>query len=201
MRVVVASATVLLEVVKQIIVLFQGYTWDILPLHLCGMSIFFIAIHAVRPNRFTAEMLYALSIPGAISALLFADWTMYPIWNFFCLQSFLIHMLELTFPFMLLNAGELRPRAKHLWMPALYLAIVVPIIYNLNHVLDTNFFFINEASPGSPLSLLEGILGSPGYVFGTIGILAAVWLVMYAPVERRASRNKKAEREDIADAS
>jgi hypothetical integral membrane protein (TIGR02206 family) len=182
MRVGIATAIVLMEVVKQIIVAVQGYTWDILPLHLCGMTIFLVAIHTARPNKITGELLYSLSIPGAISALLFADWTMYPILNFFCLQSFFIHMLELTYPFMLFGTGEIRPSVKRLWVPSLYLVIVVPIIYNLNHALDTNFFFINEASPGSPMSLLQGLLGNPGYVFGTIGILAFVWLVMYTPI-------------------
>jgi hypothetical integral membrane protein (TIGR02206 family) len=191
MRIAVAAATVLMEAAKQIIVLVQGYVWDILPLHLCGMTIFFIAIHTIRPNKITGELLYSLSIPGAISALLFADWTMYPIWNFFCLQSFLIHMLELTFPFMLLFAGEIRPRLKRLWIPSLYLLIVVPIIYNLNHALDTNFFFINEASPGSPMSLLQDLLGNPGYVFGTIGILAFIWIVLYTPVVIKMQKRRE----------
>jgi hypothetical integral membrane protein (TIGR02206 family) len=195
MRAGVALAIVLMEVAKQIIVAVQGsYSWELLPLHLCGMSIFFVAIHTLRPNRVTGEILYSLSIPGAISALLFADWTMYPIWNIFCLQSFFIHMLELTYPFMLLGTGEIRPNVRRLWIPSLYLAIVVPIIYYLNHALNTNFFFINEAAPGSPLSLLQGILGSPGYIFGTIGLLALIWLVMYAPII--ATRRRRATRHD-----
>jgi hypothetical integral membrane protein (TIGR02206 family) len=182
-RIVIAAFVVMMEIAKQIIIAVQGvYVWDVLPLHLCGMSIFFIAIHTARPNRFTGELLYSLSIPGALSALLFADWTMYPIWNFFCLQSFFIHMLELTYPFMLFGAREIRPRVRNLWMPSLYLLIVVPAIYHLNHVIDTNFFFINKASPGSPMSLLQKFLGSPGYVFGTIGILAIIWFVMYTPI-------------------
>ncbi|MDR0356807.1 MAG: YwaF family protein [Clostridiales Family XIII bacterium] len=192
MRIGVAAAIVLMEAAKQIIVAALGvYTWDLLPLHLCGMSIFLIAIHAAYPNKAVGEILYSLSIPGAVSALLFADWTMYPILNIFCLQSFFIHMLELTYPFMLLGTGEIRPSVKRLWVPSLYLLVTVPIIYHLNHALDTNFFFINESSPGSPMALLETFLGNPGYVFGTIGILVFIWIVMYAPIVIMHRRRKK----------
>jgi hypothetical integral membrane protein (TIGR02206 family) len=190
MRVGAALVIVLMEAMKQTLLAVQGnYTWEILPLHLCGMTIFLIAIHTLRPNRVTGEILYALSIPGAVFALLCADWTMYPIWNFFCLQSFLIHMMELAYPIMLLGTGEIRPRVGRLWIPALYLAVVTPIIYRLNHVWDTNFFFINEAAPGSPMSLLQGILGSPGYVFGTGGVVALVWIVLYTPIVVKARRS------------
>ncbi|MDR3072202.1 MAG: TIGR02206 family membrane protein [Clostridiales Family XIII bacterium] len=184
LRYLIAGLIVGMEIAKHLLCAFTGvYTWQILPLHLCGMSIFMIAIHTVHPTRFTAEFLYCLSIPGAISALLFADWTMYPVWNFFCLQSFLIHMLEITYPVMLLASGQMRPKLRNLWMPAIYIAIIAPIIYHLNHLLDTNFFFINEAAPGSPLSFLQSFLGSPGYVFGAAGLLVLIWLILYAPVE------------------
>jgi hypothetical integral membrane protein (TIGR02206 family) len=183
-RIALATAIVLMEVIKQIICAVTGfYEWGMLPLHLCGMSIFVIAIHTVKKTRFTSEFLYSLSIPGAVMALVFADWNMYPLWNMYCLQSFLIHMCELAFPVMLLAAGDIRPRAKNLWMPAIYLAVVVPPIFFLNKRLDTNFLFLNDPAPGSPLSFLETFLGNPGYVFGTIGILIIVWLIMYAPVE------------------
>ena len=182
-RITIATIIVLMEVAKYIVALITNvFSWEFLTLHLCGLSIYMIAIHAIKPNKFTAEFLYSLSIPGAVMALLFADWVVYPIWNFYCLQSFLIHMLELTFPIMLLTAGQIRPNPKNLWMPSLFLLIYTPIIFNLNHLLNTNFLFLNEAAPDSPLSFLQNILGNPGYVFGTIGILAIVWIVMYVPV-------------------
>lgn len=193
MRIGIALTIVVMEIVKQLFCIFSGnYVWDILPLHLCGMSIFMIAIHTIRPNRFTAEFLYCLSIPGAVAALLFADWTMYPLWNFFCLQSFLIHMLEIAYPVMLLVSGQIRPNARNLWRPAIYLLIVSPPLYYLNKLLDANFFFMNEAAPDSPLSLLQSLLGSPGYIFGTGGLVAIVWFVLYLPIElRRKNRLSK----------
>ena len=182
-RITIASTIVLMEVVKDLVaIIIKALSWEFLPLHLCGLSIFMIAIHAMKPNKFTAEFLYCLSIPGAVMALIFSDWVIYPVWNIFCLQSFLIHMLELTFPIMLLASGQIRPNPKKLWMPSLFLMIYTPIIFHLNHLLSTNFLFINEAAPDSPLSFLQNVLGNPGYVFGTIGILVIVWIIMYMPV-------------------
>jgi len=197
LRAIIASCIVLMEVAKQLLVTFTVgdhiyYHWELLPLHLCGISIIMVAIHTVKQNRFTGEYLYSLSIPGAAMALIFADWTMYPLLNFYCLQSFLIHMLELTYPIMLLAAGELRPAVKNLWMPSLFLLVTVPLIYRLNHILDTNFFFMNEAAPDSPLSFLQTYLGSPGYIFGAIGILAILWFILYTPLV--IYRKKKSRR-------
>ena len=186
LRVVIASAIVLLEIINDLVAIITGaFTLALLPLHLCGISIFIIAIHALKPNKFTAEFLFCLSIPGALMALIFSDWVIYPIWNIFCLQSFLIHMLELTFPIMLLASGQISPSPKRLWMPALFFMIYALIIFHLNHLLNTNFLFINEAAPDSPLSFLQDILGSPGYVFGGIGLFIIGWILMYMPVVLR----------------
>jgi hypothetical integral membrane protein (TIGR02206 family) len=192
-RAVYAWGAVLLEVAKQITCLVLGvYEPGLLPFHLCGMSIVFIAVHTIKPNRTTAELLYSLSLPGAIAALLFADWTMYPLANVFCQQSFFIHFLEFSFPVLLLSSGELRPRFTQLWRCVIYLLIVVPPVYFFNYAYDTNFFFLNVAAPGSPLSILQSTLGNPGYLFGFAGLVAAVWLVMYAPWMLKTLREKRA---------
>jgi hypothetical integral membrane protein (TIGR02206 family) len=181
-RFVIAILVVGLEVLKDLLVIAdEVYSWEYLPLHLCGMTIFFIFIHSFWPNRFTAEFLYCLSIPGAISALLFADWTMLPFANFFCIHSFFIHMLEITYPVMLLRAGEIRPDIRNIWRPAIYIVVAAFVIYHLNHLLNTNFFFINEAAPGSPFALFESFMGSPGYIFGGGLLLLLIWVLMYIP--------------------
>ncbi|MDR2586835.1 MAG: YwaF family protein [Coriobacteriales bacterium] len=192
-RVAYAWIVVLLEVVKQIICLAMGvYEPGLLPFHLCGMSIIFIVVHVVWPNRTTAELLYSLSVPGAIAALLFSDWTMYPLANFFCQQSFFIHFFEFSFPILLLSTGELRPRFTQLWRCVVYLLVVVPPIYYFNHAFNTNFFFLNEAAPGSPLSFLQSSLGNPGYIFGFIALVAGVWVLMYLPWIFKTWREKRA---------
>jgi hypothetical integral membrane protein (TIGR02206 family) len=181
-RIVYACVVVVLELVKQLICLVTGvYEPGLLPFHLCGMSIVFIVIHTLVPNRTTAELLYSLSLPGAVAALLFCDWNMYPPINFFCQQSFFIHFFEFSYPILLVSSGEMRPRFTQLWRVVVYLLIVCPGIYFFNHAYNTNFFFMNEAATGSPLAPLQTWLGNPGYLVGFTGLVFVVWLVMYLP--------------------
>jgi hypothetical integral membrane protein (TIGR02206 family) len=177
-----AWTIVMLEVVKQFLCLFTGvYEPGLIPLHLCGMGIFIILVHTYHSNRWTSDLLYALVMPGAIAALLFSDWTSYPLANFYCQQSFFIHFFEFSYPVLLLAGGDLRPRLRELWHSAVYCLIVVPPVFVFNKVFGTNFFFINGAAPGSPLSFLANLLGDPGYLVGFAVMVILVWLVMYLP--------------------
>lgn len=178
-----ASLCLGLEAVKQILLVFtvKPYPVNQFPLHLCGLCIFIEFFHAFRPAKTTAEILYSLALPGAAAALLFANWTMYPLLNFFCLQSFIIHGLHALFPLMLLVSGQLRPDPKNIWRPAVFLLVITPPIFVLNKVLDTNYLFINAGSPGSPLEILVNLLGNPGFLLGYAGLLALVWLILYLP--------------------
>ncbi len=180
---VVATACLALQLGGVAVVLATLPTFPItqLPLHLCGINIYVQFVHAFWPNKTTGEILYSLSLPGAAAALLFPGWTIYPACNFFFLQSFLMHGLLVCFPLLLLAGGLLRPSARRLWRPAVFLLIVTPPVYFLNHVWNTNFFFINFAMPGSPLAFLQQRMGNPGYLLGYAGLVAAVWLVLYLP--------------------
>jgi hypothetical integral membrane protein (TIGR02206 family) len=183
-RIGLSIACVALEVLKDLVVWAIGFAGpQLLPLHMCGLTILVMSAHTIVPRKMTGEVLFCLSMPGALSALLFPDWSVYPILCFFPLHSFIIHALEISYPLVLLASGELRPRLANIWRPALFLAVIVPPVYFLNHALDTNFFFVNDAAPGSPLSAMAAVMGSPGYIFGFMGLVAAVWLVMYAAAE------------------
>ena len=56
-------------------IIFNLVTWgsplEYLPLHLCSINIFVIAIHAWKPTKLLGGFLYTVCIPGAIAALLF----------------------------------------------------------------------------------------------------------------------------------
>jgi hypothetical integral membrane protein (TIGR02206 family) len=198
-RVAYAVIVVALEAVKQLICLVTGvYDPGLVPLHLCGMSIFFICVHTIRPNKTTGELLYSLSLPGAVAALLFSDWNFYPLANFFCQQSFFIHFFEFSFPVMLVASGELRPRATNLWRCAIYLLVVVPPVYFFNKAFGTNFFFINEADTASPLAPLQSLLGNPGYLFGFAGLLLLVWLIFYMPWIIKTVLEKRQEKRQMS---
>ena len=191
----VAVVIFALEAAKQFSfpVIHGRYWLDQLPLHLCGLSIFIELIHAFAPNRSTGEILYCLCLPGAVAALLFSNWSMYPITNFYCLQSFFIHALHIAFPLMLLVASEIVPDIKRLWHAAVFLLAVVPAVYFINIKLGTNFFFVNAGSEGSPLEIFIRLAGVPGFLFLYAGLLITVWFLLYLPwvvVKKRGGKTE-----------
>ena len=195
MLMVTALIVFALELAKQLTFpLIQGHYWVYqLPLHLCGLNIFLELIYAFFPNKTTGEILYALGLPGAVAALLFANWSMYPILNFYCLQSFIIHAFLIAFILMPLVSGELRPQAKNLWRVAAFLLVVVPLIYQINKRLGTNFFFVNAGSEGSPLEFFVNVFGNPGFLVPYAGLIIVAWFFMYLPwvLANRRSVHKK----------
>ena len=191
---VTAAVITVSEAIRQVsfFIMLPAYPISQLPLQLCGLSIFIEIIHAIKPNRTTGEILYSLGLPGALAALLFPNWTMDPLWSYQAIQSFVVHGLHIAFVTMPLAASDIRPDVKNLWRPALFLLVIVPPVYFLNIRLNTNFFFVNAGSGGSPLDILIRMMGNPGFLIGYLGILIVVWLVLYLPfffINKRRRRN------------
>jgi len=180
-----------LELFRIIMQIIAGvFRADYLPLHLCAFTVFFTLIHAFRGGKLLDNMLYGLCMPSAIAALLFADWLRYPILNIQSIQSFLIHIMLMSYPIMCISGGDLHPQAKMLPKCLLLIIVIAVPLYFLNKLLNTNFFFLNWPSPGSPLELFAGIWGNPGYILGLFIILAALWFILYLPIELLRRRKK-----------
>ncbi|MCL2031558.1 MAG: YwaF family protein [Oscillospiraceae bacterium] len=168
------------------------FTRHLIPLHLCGLATYLTLLHALRgakspageppsqKNVLLGEVLYSLCLPGAVCALIFPDWVAFPILNAQSMQSFLTHIFLTAYPVMLVAGGDIRPSARRLPKCLLFIAALAAPIYILNKIIGTNFFFLNEPSPGSPLELF-GMLGNPGYILGYIPIVGAAWLLLYGP--------------------
>ncbi|HBT94892.1 MAG TPA: TIGR02206 family membrane protein [Coriobacteriia bacterium] len=193
-RIAYVVIMLVMEILKDAVCFFTLEVWDpdLFPLHMCGISIIISAIHVIKPNKWTGTLLYCLCMPGAFMALLFSDWIMYPVLSYFNLHSFFIHFLMFSFPVLLIGSGEIRPRLTDLWRAVIFLVVVIPPIYFINQLLDTNFFFLNLAAPGSPLEPLQ-VLGMPGYLFGFMGLVVVFWIILYLPwmiktlLEKRAT--------------
>lgn len=179
------------ELIRQLSYLQLGrYEWGLLPLHLCGITEFLIFGYAFTKHKLFKESLYALGLIGALMALFFADWLIYPVLHFQSIHSFVMHGLLLGFVVMLWVSGELKPDPRLLPLVFMGLVIFLIPIYYINQTLSTNFFFLAFPSPGSPLVIFEEIAGNPGYIFVTMGLLFVVWFLMYLPFmgKRRRSR-------------
>ena len=166
------------------------YSVDYLPLHLCSINIFLIAIHAWKPSKLLGGYLYTIAIPATLAALLFPTWTSLPFGNFMHLHSFTVHILLALYPVVLVVSGEIVPKAKDIPKYLLLLVLMAVPIYVINMLLDTNFMFLMSADPGNPLYLFEQMWGN--HLYGFPVLITAVLLVMFAPLEiyRKIKKNK-----------
>ena len=165
-----------------------NYEWDYLPLHLCSINIFLIALHAWKPSDLLGNFLYTICIPGTMAALLFPSWTKLPVLNAMHLHSFTVHILLALYPVVLTVCGRIKPDVKLLPKCMGILVLMAIPIYGLNLLLDTNFMFLMFAEEGNPLYWFEQNWGN--HLLGFPVIIAAVLIVMYLPVELLRKRKK-----------
>lgn len=168
-----------------------NFIWDNLPLHLCGINIFLIAIHAWKPTKTLSCFLYTVCIPGAMAALLFPNWTSLPLLNFFHIHSSLAHILLVLYPLVLAITGELKPSLRQMPKCLGLLALMAIPIYGLDLLLDANFMFLMYADPGNPLYWFGENWGS--HLLGFPPIIAGVMIVMYLPLELYRKLKKEKE--------
>lgn len=157
-----------------------------LPLHLCGLAVFFTLGHALRPGALLGNFLYSTCMPGAAFALLFPDWTAYPVWSFHSLVAFAAHALLVAYPLMLVCGGALRPEPRLLPRCFALLLALAAAVWGFDRLADANYMFLLAPAPGSPLEWFAALLGNPGYLLGYLPMLAAVWAALYLPLRRRA---------------
>lgn len=169
------------EMVKNLVLILQGeFSYGYLPFHLCGINILLIVFDVIKQTKTVRSFLYYFAIPGALLALLFPNWTAMPLWNFFHIHSFTIHILLVLYPLLLVTTGQvatdLRSALKGV---ALLVAMAIPV-YGLNLLWGTNFMFLMQPDSGNPLELFEKLLGS--HLWGFPILLPVVLFVMYLPV-------------------
>lgn len=176
------------EMIKNLVVYLAGeFSWGYLPFHLCGINILLIAFDIFKQTKVVRSFLYYFAIPGALLALLFPNWTQVPVWNFFHLHSFTIHILLVLYPLLLVTSGQVETDLKSaLKGVALLVAMAIPV-YGLNLLWDTNFMFLMRPDKGNPLEMFEKLLGS--HLWGFPILLPVVILVMYLPT--RIFKKKK----------
>lgn len=185
-----ALMIVIQEIIKDILHYYAGtITLEHLPFHICGISIFFTLWHAYRPNGINGDYLYAVSMPAAFAALIFPNWTEYPILHFSAVNSFTIHTWLIAYALMAITSKRVVPDIRNVpKIAAVMIGLMIPI-YFLNKRWDTNFMFINGASPGSPLVPLYNIFGD-AYFLAAILLIFVFWGIIYAPWYLKGRRNQ-----------
>ncbi len=181
MRIVIGSAIILLEVIKDIVAAVQGnFGVGHLPFHLCGINILLIAFDMIKPTKTVRNFLYYFCIPGAMLALLFPNWTVLPCLNFSHIHSFAIHALLVLYPLLLVADEAVKAEIKVVPKCILLLICMAIPIYFVNLLCDTNFMFLMDPETGNPLGLFEKYLGS--HLWGFPVLLPIVMAIMYIPL-------------------
>jgi uncharacterized membrane protein YwaF len=202
MRLIVGCLAMGSDVMVQLVYLITGdYTPERLPLHLCSLGQYCIFIDCLSgSNRGTTsgkltqritgggyverpllrEIMYSLTIWSTLCAATFPDWAGRPIINIFSWQSFGIHGLLALYPVMIIAAGEFRPNWHRLWQVGVVLIGWMTLCLVVNNVFNTNFMFLSDGAPGSPLEPIQTFAGSY-YIPLLWLLLALLWTVLYTP--------------------
>ena len=186
LRIFMGCAVLFLEFAKDINHIVQG-CMDVycLPLHLCGLAVFFTFFDSLKPGKTVGNFLYSTCMPGAIFALVTPDWTYFPPFCYHSIVGFLVHTLLPAYPLMLLSGGDLKREAKRLpWCFLILVGLAIPIYFFDKHFY-ANYMFLIVPAPGSPLEWFESFLGNPGYLLGYLPMLFGAWLLLYLPYGKK----------------
>lgn len=190
MRWAMAALLLLNEAFKTACLLIGG-RWipKYLPLHMCSLNIFLIALHAAHPSRLLGNYLYAVGIPAAVIALIFPSWSALPQTSFMNLHSFTVHIGLALYPLALTAGGDIRPHPRFL-LPSLGLALGMAMpVYFIDLALGENFMFLMNAETGNPLGWFGEHMGNHLWGIPIQGV--AMLALMYAlawPAWRKARR-------------
>lgn len=187
---------VILEICKDfLLALIGAFSTSYLPLHLCSIAMFVCLYYAFHPNSQGAgQLLYSVCFPGALCALLFPDWTAFPILHFQSLHSFLYHLLLVEVSLSPVAWGRIRPGIREIPRSLVFLVVVAVPVYIMNHIMHTNYMFLQIPSKGSPLELFAAIPGKWGYLLGYLLLVLAILVFLNAPfslVSRHSMKIKK----------
>ena len=187
LRVGTGCAVLLCEALKDVNLIVQGaFGVYYLPLHLCGLAVFFTFYHCLRPGETVGNFLYSTCMPGAAFALLFPDWTMYPAFCYHSLVAFVVHTLIVVYPLMLVCGRDLRPSVLLLPRCLAILAALAAAVYVFDRIFRANYMFLLQPAAGSPLEWFASFLGNPGYLLGYVPMLILIWGLLYLPFRKRS---------------
>lgn len=188
-RKVICFTIVGLEIIRLIFLISIGkFSYQYWPLHLCDWTIFLSIYQVFRPSKVAADILYSLCMPGAVIALLFCAWHNYPMLNFMCIHSFVVHWMMVLFVAVQLVGGDMKIKMKESMYTIVFAIVVAIPTYVFNYFFDTNFWFLNKVSLGSPLAFFANAFGKIGYLISMVCLFFIVVFLMHLPFLRARER-------------
>ena len=182
---IILSIMVLLGEIIQDILLIRdgGNIIEFLPLHLCNLGIFVnlaASLSRGKVQSFFSEISIILILPGAISALIFPDWTYRPFWSYLPLLCFFTHSLLVFIPLMFLVKKKADISFKHFWYSYLFLLVITPPIYLLDKRTGVNYMFLLYPPRFTPLEWVKNLLGENNYILGLVLLVSVILAIEYS---------------------
>ncbi len=156
----------------------QKFGIGYLPMHLCSLSIFIYPVYTMlkqgKIKDFAGCFCCCVLLPAAVSAIVFPDWTMYPVISFMSLSSFVWHTLQIILPICLCVSGEVRPGFKDAVKCLIFLCMLAVPVYIFDRVYSCNYWFLLNPVPGP----LEMLYSSFGYILYLPALTAFVGVIV-----------------------
>lgn len=155
-----------------------GISLDLLPLHLCTLSVFLTAWTLIAPGQRVFEVAYFWGLGGGVQALLTPDLIQgFPAPQY--LLFFLGHGLVVIGVLYAALTLRLRPYPRSLLRVPLLTLAYAALIFAVNLQLGTNFLYL-MAKPGRA-SILDWFGPWPWYWLGLIAVGMLTFAVLYSP--------------------
>ena len=103
-------AWILLRIIY-IIIIHEQLLYE-LPFHLCSLTGILCALHCMTGWKWTGQVLYTLGLPGTVLALVFPNWTFYPLVHFITIEGFLFHIEIVMYVSAMLYSHKIVPESE-----------------------------------------------------------------------------------------
>lgn len=157
------------------------YPAEMLPLHLCSLSVIIDIIAIFTKKTLLKEFGYACGLPGGLVTFLIPGMGPYPLWHFYYLLFVFSHMALIMLPVLWVWGDGFRPEFKRLRICIVILLVMAGVDVIINKLIDSNFMFLNYIPEDTILTAVANKLGSPFYQLAMGGIFIVVWALLYVP--------------------
>lgn len=145
----------LVEITRIIWVFCAGDTQlvKLLPLHLCGMQIFYIPLAVFTKSLALKEFVCSTSLLGGIAAILSPSGIAetYPFFHFQTLQSITLHMILIFVPLVMIYCQGFHPNIRNMPKVMCFLTATAVPAAVVDYFWGENYMFLLEPPLGTPL--------------------------------------------------
>lgn len=185
MRIQVAAASFMVAgtVIRWIWVALIGHysIVEMLPLHLCTMSVIVEFVAVTTQNTLFKEFSYAVSLPGAVASIATPLMGPYPLFSYYYLEFAMTHTILVALPLIWIFIDGFQPNMGRLPQCLGILMAFAAAAALVNRAIGSNYMFLSYAPKGTPLEAFEKWFGDPGYLFPEVLLLIFIWIVLYMP--------------------